>query len=217
MTAFAVLTTLSACAHIFSDYRMVDNPNQPAWRYATYVFKPLTMLIIIAMLLLAEIGDVGHLILAALLFSLLGDVFLMLPKKPIAPALGSFLIAHILFVVEFTQRVPLQWSWALGLVTVGIIVWAGLVASKLLPNLGKLLIPGIIYFSAISLMVFFAGNVFLSSAAGGGLLIAGALLFFASDTALAFNRFGTPWRSAQLIILATYFSGQFLITASALP
>lgn len=216
MTAFVYLVTLSAFAHIVSDYRMVDNPDKLIWRYATYVFKPLTMLLIIAMLLLANIGSAGNLILAALVFSLVGDIFLMLPKKPIAPALTSFLIAHILFVIEFTQRAPLVFSWELIAIGIGIVIWAALVAGRLISKLGKLMLPGIVYFSAISLMVFFAANVFLSGSAGGGLLMAGALLFFASDTSLAFNRFGQPWRAAQLVILSTYFSGQFLITASAL-
>lgn len=216
MTAFVFLVTLSAFAHIFCDYRMVDNPDQMIWRYATYVFKPLTMLLIIAMLLLADVGEAGYLILAALLFSLLGDIFLMLPKKPLLPGLSAFLVAHILFVIEFFDRAPLLFSWQLAAVGLGIMLWAGVVGFQLIPKLGKLLIPGIVYFAAISLMVFFSANIFLSGVAGGGLLIAGAMLFFASDTSLAYNRFGTPWRSAQLIILSTYFSGQFLITASVL-
>jgi uncharacterized membrane protein YhhN len=216
MAVFLYLVTLSAFAQIFCDYRMVDHPDKPVWRYATYVFKPLTMLLIIAMLLLADIGSAGYLVFAALLFSLLGDIFLMLPKKPLLPGLLSFLIAHILFVVEFAERAPLQFSWPLAALGGGILVWAAIVGFKLIPKLGVLLVPGIIYFTAISSMLFLAGNVFLNGVAGGGLLIVGALLFFASDTSLAFNRFGTPWRSAQCIVLATYFSAQFLITASVL-
>lgn len=216
MAAFVYLVTFSAVAHIVCDYRKVDHPEKAIWRFGTYLFKPLTMLLIIAMLMLANIGDAGNWVLAALLFSLIGDVFLMLPKKPIAPALGSFLVAHVLFVIEFSERAPLQWSWSLGLAAAIIVVWASWVSRRLMSNLGRLLIPGLIYFSAISLMVFYAANVFLAGVSGGGLLLAGALLFFSSDTALAFNRFGKPWRSAQLVILSTYFSGQFLITASIL-
>jgi uncharacterized membrane protein YhhN len=216
MTAFLYLVTLSAFAHIFTDYRAADNPDKPIWRYATYVFKPLTMLLIIAMLVFADIGSAGYLILAALLLSVVGDVFLMLPKKPIAPALGSFLVAHVLFVIEFTGRAPISFSWELVAIAVGILIWVAVVARQLIHKLGKLLIPGMVYFVAISLMVFFAANVYINGVAGGGLLILGALLFFVSDTSLAFSRFGTPWRAGQFVILATYFSGQFLITVSVL-
>jgi alkenylglycerophosphocholine hydrolase len=48
------------------------------------------------------------------------------------------------------------------------------------------------------------------SAAAG----AGALLFVASDSALAWNRFRGEFRGAQIFILGTYFAAQWLIALS---
>jgi alkenylglycerophosphocholine/alkenylglycerophosphoethanolamine hydrolase len=42
----------------------------------------------------------------------------------------------------------------------------------------------------------------------------GALLFVASDSALAWNRFKSEFKSAQAVILATYFAAQWLIALS---
>lgn len=216
---FGMITTLSAAAHIVTDYRSSDYPDQLKWRYATYLFKPLTMLLIIAMLIIeAPAGLNFNLVLAALLFSLLGDCFLMLPSKPILPGLSSFLVAHFLYVLAFSQLVPLVWSVGLFVVVAVLLAWGSFIGVKLIPKLGKITVPGVVYFSTISLMVFFAANYCINAPEGmefnGLVLLLGALLFYVSDSALAFNRFGAPWRAAQFVILSTYFSAQFFIVAS---
>ena len=42
----------------------------------------------------------------------------------------------------------------------------------------------------------------------------GATLFMVSDTALAANKFRTPFRSAELLILGTYYTAIWLIALS---
>lgn len=72
-----------------------------------YVFKPLTTLLIVAMALrLSSTGPAGYrrLIVIGLLLSTLGDVFLMLPFDGFVFGLGSFLLAHIAYLVALRKR-----------------------------------------------------------------------------------------------------------------
>ena len=68
-----------------------------------------------------------------------------------------------------------------------------------------------IYMSVILLMV--AGVEHLAGAGALSSLLAllCALLFVASDSVLAVNRFKSGFRSAQAVILSTYFAAQWLI------
>src|SRR5690606_6397490 len=69
-----------------------------------YVFKPLTTVLILAIALLADnpiSSTYRALIVAGLVASLAGDVFLMLPDR-FTPGLLSFLIAHIFYILAFT-------------------------------------------------------------------------------------------------------------------
>ena len=50
--------------------------------------------------------------------------------------------------------------------------------------------------------------------AGSALALAGALLFVASDSALALNRFKGEFKGAQAVVLGTYFAAQWLIALS---
>ena len=50
--------------------------------------------------------------------------------------------------------------------------------------------------------------------AGALLACLGAVLFVASDSALAVNRFRRPFAASQLVVLGTYFSAQWLIALS---
>ena len=52
----------------------------------------------------------AHVVGAALVLSLIGDVFLLLPKRFFLPGLVMFLLAHVSFLIGFTDRsLPLNW------------------------------------------------------------------------------------------------------------
>ena len=55
----------------------------------------------------------------------------------------------------------------------------------------------------------------LLGAFAAGLLAVGALLFMASITLLAFNQFSSPLPEPELLILSTYFVGQWFVAMSA--
>ena len=83
------------------------------------------------------------------------------------------------------------------------------------PHLGKLKAPVSVYVAAILLMAWQALNRWVATGdAGSGLALAGALLFVASDSALAWNRFRGEFKSAQAVVLVTYFAAQWLIALS---
>ena len=124
-----------------------------------FIFKPMIM-ITLGLYYLASHDRYrrSYLLICAILFSFLGDVFLLFEEEMFFMlGLGSFLLAHLFMVLNALFRY--------GRTT-----------------------------SASFWMVFF-----------------GALLFMASDSLLAVNKFMMPIYHAHIWIMLTYISAQFLI------
>ncbi len=202
-----VAIAVSAALHLRADYRR-------AWRQ-TYFFKPLTTVLIIVFALTLpshQSAIVKWLIVGGLIFSLAGDVFLMLPSDRFIAGLVSFLAAHVLYIAAFVaaggwQLTPIAAipAVAIGAVLLGI----------LLPHTGRLRLPVTVY--ALALLVLLWQSVGRALATGDSrawLALAGATVFIASDGTLAFNRFVKPFRAAQLVVMSTYVLAQVLISAS---
>jgi uncharacterized membrane protein YhhN len=86
-----------------------------------YVAKPLTILLLIAWLVIgvgmeSALAPPTLLVLVALLFSLAGDILLMLPAARFLPGLVLFLMAHLSYVLAFTWEMPrlAPAEWLLG-------------------------------------------------------------------------------------------------------
>jgi len=184
-------------------------------RTLEYVAKPAT---IVALIVVATALDPAHSgrrawFVAALVFSLAGDVFLMLPSDQFVAGLASFLVAHVCYVIGFWVEPPS----ALAIVVAAVIVVAIVspVAVRIVSALraggdGSLAGPVIAYITVISAMVASAlasGNV----AAG-----AGAVVFAVSDTLIAWDRFVHRVRFAPVAIMVTYHVGQALLVLSLL-
>ena len=206
----AILTILaffSALLTILSAYQK---------RHLThYLFKPLTLVFIIVIALQAKHATspfYRQAIIAGLIFSLAGDIFLMLPQDRFIPGLVSFLAAHVFYIAAFTW----ESGWALSFYTlIPFVIYGSLVMRALWPHLGKMRLPVVMYMLAILLMGWTAaGRRLLTEQEGSLLAFLGALLFIASDSALALEKFKRPFRSAQLLILSTYFTAQWLIALS---
>lgn len=180
-----------------------------------YVCKPLTMLLILALALSLPIQTspvYRWLVVAALLCSLVGDVFLMLPRKLFLAGLGSFLVAHLIYIAAFgldgRHSFP---PWLIAIVV--LFALAGM--AVLLPRAGRLRIPVAIYVTAIAVMALTAVARSLSSGnAGAGFAAVGAVLFVISDSLLGWNRFVKPFAAAEALLLFSYFAGQTLIALS---
>lgn len=203
--ALTSLMFVSAALHIRAEYAGA--------RAGVYLFKPLTVLFIIVIALRSEPSAYKHLIVAGLLFSLAGDIFLMLPSDRFIAGLASFLIAHLFYIAAFTIEGAMAGPSLLAAII--LLAYGGLMLRLLLPSLGRMKVPVVIYMLVILLMVWQAANRFMSPETTTGLLaLAGACLFAASDSLLALNRFRRPFRSAQFLILTTYYAAQWLIALS---
>jgi len=179
-----------------------------------YLFKPLTTVLIIALAVVANdpiSSTYKALIVAGLVASLAGDVFLMLPDR-FVPGLLSFLIAHIFYIIAFTHEssgmAPIWY-------VVPFILYGAVMLRWLWPDLGSLRVPVVVYMGAILIMAYQAANRWIETSQDGTLFaLAGAYLFVASDSALAVNTFRGRFRGADFWVLSTYFAAQILIAWS---
>jgi uncharacterized membrane protein YhhN len=195
------------------------------WRRVEYAAKPGVMAFLFAWMFTTG-GFSGPLFWFGLgiLFSLIGDIFLLLPNErcwfPIG--LGAFLLAHIAYIGGFNlPPAPLN------TLTLGIALFVGMTALPLarrilrsLPKKGlrRLVEPVRYYAATITLMLFSAlMTLFRTDWASipAYLVSLGAVLFVASDVVLAWNKFVGPVRRGRLILMVTYHLGQIALIAGA--
>lgn len=143
----------------------------------------------------------------AIVLSLVGDVFLMLPDSDgrFVAGLGSFLLGHVAYIVGIWQTgevVTGRLVVGAVLVAVGIAVVGRLVVRGAHRKDRMLAVPVAAYIGVISVMV--------ASAIGTGrpVLIAGALLFYASDACIGWSRFIGEFPRYRMAIITTYHLGQ---------
>ncbi len=200
-----VLAALSAFFCIRADYRNL--------RRSIYVFKPLTMAMI---LLIAVLGHTAPpvykgMIIAGLVFSTTGDVLLMLPSDRFLAGMVAFLLAHLCYIAAFASGIgtPLWWP------VIPFVVCGAVVYIILSPSLGNLKLPVYIYVVSILMMAWLAWERGIQTGQSGALLATiGAVLFIVSDTVLAINRFRRKFKLACVLNLATYFTAQCLLAGS---
>ena len=131
-----------------------------------------------------------------------------------AAGLVCFLFAHLCYIAAFTVGASARALSAWG--AVALVLYGALMLRLLWPRLGKLKAPVLVYVAAILLMAWQSLNRWLVAGdAGSAAALAGALLFVASDSALAWNRFRAEFRGAQAFVLGTYFAAQWLIALSS--
>jgi uncharacterized membrane protein YhhN len=205
----AILSTLVLASALLTIRAEYGGP-----RLHFYIFKPLTVVLIILVALQtkhATAAQYKSLVIAGLLCSLAGDVFLMLPRDRFVAGLLSFLVAHLFFVAAFALGAWTPSVWA----TVPLLVYGVLMLGLLWHGLGKLKAAVLVYVAAILLMAWAAlSRVPATIDGSGALAAAGALLFVASDSALAWDRFRGEFKAAQAVVLTTYFAAQWLIALS---
>ena len=175
-----------------------------------YLAKPLATagLVGVALTLLPEDESMRTWFVAALVLSLAGDVFLMLPRNLFVAGLASFLLGHVAYVVGF--GVGEAWPSVLGVGFVAVAVGTPIVRALLRDGHRELLGPVVAYMAVISVMVACAiGN-------GDPRAIVGAALFMLSDSLIAWNRFVRPLAWAPVTIMVTYHLGQAGLVLSLL-
>jgi len=202
----SAIALASAALHVRAEFR---GP-----RSHVYAFKPLTTSCLLGIALVSEPSASLYrgLVVAGLVFSLAGDVFLMLPSDRFLAGLASFLVAHLCYIAAFVSTTGPQASPA------ALIPWllagAGILAT-LWPHFGAMRAPALLYVLAILAMGWQATEQWSALRADWALYaMTGAVLFAISDSALAFDRFRRRFRAAPLVILSTYYAAQYLIALS---
>ena len=176
-------------------------------RRTEYVAKPLTMVLLICTALALDPADgtARGWFVVALLFSLAGDVFLMLPQDLFVAGLAAFLFGHIAYVVGMHVDGVDGARFLVGVAVVMVLL--GVVGTLILRGVRgglhpELAGPVVAYMFVISAMV--------ASAIGTGHVtaIAGASSFYASDALIAWNRFIRETPHARVAIMVTYHLAQ---------
>jgi uncharacterized membrane protein YhhN len=174
----------------------------------------------LAVALLAVLAGMqqGHwLLVSALALSAAGDLFLSRPgEKAFLAGLASFLAAHVAYIALFATiggglAVLLDAPWRGALAAV-LVVYGLIMLVLLWRRIGpELRIPVAVYIVAI------LGMGISALTLDAPLVIIGALLFMASDTLLATEKFLLPAISRQrdwmrYAVWVTYYLGQLAIT-----
>ncbi|TCP53410.1 putative membrane protein YhhN [Tumebacillus sp. BK434] len=183
------------------------------WTKARYVWKPLTMLLILMMAWMgADVGESQAVwILIGLVLSLAGDVFLVLPSDRFLSGLVAFLAAHLCYIVSFSQQSAGSDSAigaAIALALFGLAFFLLLFRGVRSAGGAGLLVAVACYILVILVMVWSAVR------AGDSLLLAGAVSFMVSDAILAWGRFMKNSLTGELAVMVTYYAAQCLIAAS---
>lgn len=185
-----------------------------AWQ--VFVFKPLTTTLILAMALAAP-GAVSpryrRAVAAGLVLSLVGDVVLILPGETFVYGLGAFLVAHVLYLIAFTDGVGVRLRHG---ATAAYVVVGGGILAALWSRLDALALPVAAYVAVILAMAAqAAGRAGVLRTSGSRAAAAGAVFFVISDATLAIERFGGGGIPAgTIVIMTTYIAAQLLIAAS---
>jgi uncharacterized membrane protein YhhN len=184
-------------------------------RALEYLCKPATLCALIAAAVVLDPAADAHTrrtwFVFALLFSLGGDVLLMLPQDLFVPGLASFLVAHVCYVIGFWTHGPSGVAFLVAAVFVVIVVAPlGARILRALSDEPALRPPVAAYMVVISVMLATA------LATGNVAAAIGAALFVGSDTMIAWNRFVRPFAGAEVAIMVTYHLGQAGLVLSLL-
>jgi uncharacterized membrane protein YhhN len=211
VTALAAVALVIAAGFAVGDWIAKATEN----RRLEYLCKPATLafLIVVAATLdpAVDAGTRRAWFVAALVFSLAGDVLLMLPRDLFTGGLAAFLVGHICYVAGFwSQDAPTPGAFVLTAVIV-----VAVLAPVLMRILGAVrgtpdLVPVTVYSVVIAVM--------LASAIASGNVVAGvgAALFVVSDSMIAWDRFVRPFPAAGVAIIVTYHLGQAGLVLSLL-
>lgn len=168
-----------------------------------YICKPGAAVLFVVSAALLDANDTaarGWMV-AALMFCIAGDVFLMLPRDAFVPGLASFAVAQVLFAVSFAvgdvSSVRLVIALLL-VVATSLVLARRFIRALKRSDQGSLIPPIVVYMAVISAMVVCA------IASGNVLAIIGAVLFMASDSLIAEERFVQRRRWQPLTIIVTY-------------
>ncbi|MBN2117659.1 MAG: lysoplasmalogenase [Anaerolineales bacterium] len=159
-----------------------------------------------------------------ILFSLAGDVFLMIAlDRLFLFGLIAFLFAHLAYITGFREQLPIVNPWSFVVLLFIVINVSRLIRRIIgalrLKSQHKLVVPVAVYGIVISFMLYAAMSTLYDPAwnANAALLVStGAFLFCVSDVILAWNKFVRPMRNGRAFNLTAYFLGQIALIAGVI-
>jgi len=192
---FYILAALIFIVAHYSNYQLVCD-----------LSKPIPLLILIG--LIKWNSPYKRFISLGLILSLVGDIILE-SFKLFVPGLIAFLVAHVFYILAFLRKSsnpkPLS---SIPFYAYGILLFLFLYGS-----LGELVLPVLVYMFIICTMLwrsFIQQKVDKLSAYA----FYGALIFTISDSLIAISKFYQDFYLAPLLVMLTYWVGQFLIYKS---
>ena len=211
MIAATIISALACLVLVAAEHRHA--------RTVRMIAKPIASLAFIAVGVLAASGvwnDYQIWVVIGLVLGAVGDIALLgKSSRAFLAGLGAFLLGHIAYIVAFAQLAPVE-SW-LDIRAAVPVVAGGAVLAYLWPRLGTMRLPVIAYVVAIVTMMsaaIAAARVPAVPEPNRMLLVAGAALFFASDFAVARDRFIGASFTNRAWGLPAYYAGQLLIAWS---
>ena len=162
-------------------------------------------------------------LISALLFSWIGDIILLFADRAeiyFIIGLVSFLVSHLVYILLFTKQIKRENKKTTAVFWIGItaiIIYLMMMLFLLIPTLGNLKIPVFVYALVLSTMLLFAfKGFFLWDKKAAWSILIGAVIFVASDSILAFDKFYQKLEMSSLLIMTTYLLAQFFIVRGVL-
>ena len=189
------------------------------WKKLEYFLKPLTMVFLFGFLF-ASTGFQGIALWFAIgiLFSLAGDIFLMLPKEQFIAGLVAFLVAHLAYIIGFNQSFPpldaFGMIMAISLGMVALKLYRRIAAGLVSQGKEKLQKPVWAYTAVITIMLLSALLTFSNpdwDTRSAFTVSIGAALFMLSDAILAQHKFVQPIKNGRVMNMAAYHLGQIIL------
>lgn len=221
----APVVATAVCAVACAGLVAVEDANRRV-RRARFALKPLASLGFVLVPIVGGAtaaglapGDHATWIVAGLVLGAIGDALLLFPGAFLA-GLVVFLLGHVAYVVAFALVVPMiAWPRIVTWQAMATIAAGATALAWLWPYLRSLRIPVIAYVAVIVLMVIGAAAASAAapwSSLRSSLVIAGATMFFASDLAVARDRFVDESFVNKLWGLPVYYAAQLLLGWSLL-
>lgn len=172
-----------------------------------WIWLPVSILTVTCALFGCDYRWLGAVALGA---SALGDVFggvnLFLPQ------VGCFCVAQVVYTLIFIRNG--KWNGWRALPAVVPLIVAAVVGSQVLPQtVGVERVGVAVYIAVIAAM---SVSAMFVKRKGWWVLMIGALLFVASDSVIALNRFVERIPHAGSIIMSTYYAAQLLLGVSVM-
>ncbi|SFE92910.1 lysoplasmalogenase [Flavobacterium xueshanense] len=217
MKSNVILNSFIGFSLVYLSFLFFGNENT-AW-----FLKPFLLPFLLLAVYFQERFSTKKILLTALTLSWVGDIILMFADKGelyFIAGLIAFLLSHIFYIILFSKQLKIYLKKS------KIIFWVGVTAIAfylivmmliLLPSLGDLKIPVFVYALTISIMLLFALKGFLNwQKPANSYILIGAIVFVASDSLLAFDKFYAPLQYSSLLIMATYLLAQYMIVIGIL-